>query len=48
MATQIAATPIISGTEAINIYKEAIQQPSAKAIEGANELTKFFEKMLIK
>lgn len=46
MATQIAATPVIKGKEAIRIYKEANREPSPKAENGAKKLAELFEKMI--
>lgn len=46
MATQIAATPVIKGTEARKIYKEANRLPSKKAKEGAKKISKIFDKMM--
>lgn len=38
MATQIAATPIIRGKEAVKIYKEANKKFSAESKKGAEIL----------
>ncbi len=46
MATQIAATPVIKGTEAVKILKEANRVPSGKAEQGAKKLANIFEKMM--
>ena len=46
MATQIAATPVIKGTEAVKILKEANRVPSWKAEQGAKKLANIFEKMM--
>lgn len=46
MATQIAATPVIKGTEAKEILKEINRMPSQKAEAGAKKLTDIFEKMM--
>lgn len=46
MATQIAATPVIKGSEAKKIYQEANRKPSPKAEVGAKKLAMMFEKMI--
>ena len=46
MATQIAATPVIKGTEAKKILQEANRVPSKKAENGAKKLAGIFEKMM--
>lgn len=46
MATQIAATPVIRGSEAKKIYQEANRKPSPKAEVGAKKLSMMFEKMM--
>ena len=46
MATQIAATPIIKGKEAVKILKEANRVPSEKSENGAKKLAVIFEKMM--
>lgn len=43
MATQIAATPIIKGTEAKKVYAEANHLPSKKAKDGAKKLSEIFD-----
>lgn len=48
MATQIAATPVVKGKEALDILKEMNRTPSVKAEEGAKKLTDIFEKMMVK
>lgn len=40
MATQIATTPIIKGTEAKKVYTEANRLPSKKARDGAKNYRK--------
>lgn len=46
MATQIAATPVIRGSEAKKIYKEANRLPSNEAKKGAKKLIAIFDKMM--
>ena len=46
MPTQIAATPVIRGSEAKKIYQEANRKPSPKAEVGAKTLADMFEKMM--
>lgn len=46
MATQIAATPIIRGSEAKKIYQEANRVPSNNAKKGAQKLATIFDKMM--
>ncbi len=46
MATQIAATSIIRGSEARKIYKEANRVPSNNAKKGAQKLSTIFDKMM--
>ncbi len=46
VATQIAATPIIKGKEAIKILKEANRVPSKKTENGAKKLANMFTKMM--
>ena len=46
MATQIAATPVIKGKEAVKILKEANREPSKKSENGARKLANIFEKMM--
>ncbi|MBR1568173.1 MAG: hypothetical protein IJ648_04355 [Lachnospiraceae bacterium] len=46
MATQIAPTPVVKGTAAEKIYKEANQNRSQASKYGAEKLkTKFSKKM---
>jgi len=42
MATQIASTPIVKGTAAVKIYKEANQKPSEASKKGAQILIEKF------
>lgn len=46
MPTQIAATPVIRGSEAKKIYQKANRKPSPKAEVGAKKLADMFEKMM--
>ena len=46
MATQIAATPVIKGSEAIKILKEANRKPSEESEEGAKKLADIFDRMM--
>lgn len=46
MATQIAATPVVKGSEAVRIWKEANRKPSEKSEKGAKKLADIFEKMM--
>jgi hypothetical protein len=46
MATQIAATPIIKGSEAIKILNEANQKPLPDSEKGAEKLAAFFEPIM--
>ncbi len=46
MATQLAATPVVKGKEAIKIWKEANRVPSPKAELGAKKLATIFDKMM--
>lgn len=46
MATQIAATPIIKGSEAKKILKEVHRKPSGDIEKGAQKLAEIFEKMM--
>lgn len=46
MPTQIAATPVIRGSEAKKIYQEANRKPSPKAEAGVKKLADMFEKMM--
>jgi len=46
MATQIAATPVIKGSEALKILKEANRKPSNKSEKGAKKLANIFDKMM--
>ena len=48
MATQIAATPVIKGPEAIRIWEEAHRKPSKESKENAKKLAAFFEQETIK
>ena len=46
MATQIAPTPVVKGTAAVKIYKEANQKRSQASKNGAEKLkTKFSKKL---
>ena len=44
MATQIASTPTIKGSEAVKVWKEANKKPSKKSEIGAAKLKAFFDK----
>lgn len=46
MATQIAATPVVKGSEAVKIFKEANRKPSKESEKGAKKLADIFEKMM--
>ena len=46
MATQIAATPVVKGAEAVKIFKEANRKPSKESEKGAKKLADIFEKMM--
>ncbi len=46
MASQIAPTPIIRGSEAKKIYAEANRKPSKKSENGAKKLASIFDKMI--
>ena len=46
MATQIAPTPVIKGSEALKIYLEANRKPSPKAENGKKKLAEMFDKLL--
>ena len=46
MATQIAATPVIKGSEAIKILKEANRKPSKESEKGAKKLADIFDRMM--
>lgn len=46
MATQIAATPVVKGSEAVRIFKEANRKPSKESEKGAKKLADIFEKMM--
>lgn len=46
MSTQIAATPIIRGSEARKILSESKRKTSEKAQKGAKILSNRFEKMV--
>lgn len=45
MATQIASTPVVKGSEAIRIFNEMNKRPSEKAKSGAKKLKDYFEKI---
>ncbi|MCR5788880.1 MAG: hypothetical protein K6G83_03245 [Lachnospiraceae bacterium] len=46
MATQIAPTPVVKGTAAVKIYKEANQKRSQASKNGAEKLKiKFSQKL---
>ena len=42
MATQIASTPVVKGSEAVKIYNQANQKPSQAAKNGAEKIIKKF------
>ena len=46
MATQIAATPVVKGEEAVRILEEANRKPSDKAEKGVKKLAGIFDKMM--
>ena len=46
MATQIAPTPVVKGTAAVKIYKEANQKRSQASKNGAERLKNKFSKKL--
>lgn len=46
MATQLAATPVIKGEEAVKILSEANCKPSKEAKKGAKKLEAIFKKMI--
>ena len=46
MATQIAATPVIKGPEAVKILKEANRKPSKESEKGAKKLAEIFDRMM--
>ena len=46
MATQIVATPVIKGSEAIKILKEANRKPSRESEKGAKKLAGIFDRMM--
>lgn len=46
MATQIASTPIIRGTEAYKILSESKRKTSEKSKNGAKKLSIMFEKIV--
>lgn len=46
MATQIAATPVIKGPEAIKVLKEANRKPSEESEKGAKKLAEIFDRMM--
>ena len=43
MATQIAPTPVVKGTAAVKIYKEANQKRSQASKNGAEKLKNKFD-----
>lgn len=45
MATQIASTPTVYGEEAKKIIEAAKKIPSQRALENAQKLIQFFEKV---
>ena len=48
MATQIAATPVLHGTEAKKVYKESHKKLSEKSLQGAKKLSTIFDPMMKK
>ena len=46
MATQIAPTPVVTGTAAVKIFKEANQKRSQASKNGAEKLKLKFSKKL--
>ena len=46
MATQIAPTPVVKGSEAAKILKEANRKTSAEAKKGSKKLSNIFDKMM--
>lgn len=46
MTTQIAATPVLKGTEAKKVYDESRKKPSAGSSDGAKKLAAMFEPMM--
>ena len=48
MATQIAATPILRGNEAINVINEALQKPDEKTRKAFEMLEAEFSKIIVK
>lgn len=46
MATQIAATSVIKGPEAIKILKEANRKLSKESEKGAKKLAEIFDRMM--
>ena len=46
MATQIAVTPVIKGSEANKILKEANRKPSRESEKGAKNLAEIFDRMM--
>ena len=46
MATQIAATPVIKGPEAMKILREANRKPSEESEKGAKKLAEIFDRMM--
>ncbi len=46
MATQIASTPVVKGSAAVKIYKEANQKRSQASKNGADKLKQKFGKKM--
>lgn len=46
MATQIAPTPVVKGSEAEKILKEANKKTSAEAKKGSTKLSNLFDKVM--
>ena len=46
MATQIAPTPVVKGSEAERILKEANKKTSAEAKKGSKKLSNLFDKVM--
>ena len=46
MATQIAPTPVVKGSEAEKILKEANKKTSAEAKKGSKKLSNLFDKVM--
>lgn len=44
MATQIAPTPVVRGSQAKKILQQALKKPTIKSESGAQKLISFFEK----